>query len=246
MRKTWVKRDNIYYKPFYKQKLKLTLIGVIAMGILFFVYQLVYISQLLPLESMPAGQKTRPIKANSNDSPITSLELAGRNDADRSEHAHRKPNQDQGSVIRNETSNNKSNIWNNTQFAYIEKIGNFERKILRGIRLIDLDHYSEKPGMMKFRCLSSHKEIPWEWVNDDYCDCPDDGSDEPSTSACPQGRFYCRFQKRHKTGRGKDIFVSSGWVNDGVCDCCDGSDEWLTRMKPGLVCPNLCKTDYFR
>ncbi|XP_052900815.1 uncharacterized protein LOC128307124 isoform X2 [Anopheles moucheti] len=215
MRKTWVKRDNIYYKPFYKQKLKLTLIGVIAMGILFFIYQLVYIK------------------------------LAGRNDADRSEHAHRKPHQDQGSAIRNETNNNKSIIWNNTQFAYIEKIGNYERKILRGIRLIDLDHYNEKPGMLKFRCLSSHKEIPWEWVNDDYCDCPDDGSDEPSTSACPRGRFYCRFQKRHKTGRGKDIYVSSGWVNDGVCDCCDGSDEWLTRMKPKSDCPNLCKTDYF-
>ncbi|XP_049534380.1 uncharacterized protein LOC125950440 [Anopheles darlingi] len=47
MRKTWVKRDNIYYKPFYKQKLKLTLIGVLGLGILFFVYQLVYISQFL-------------------------------------------------------------------------------------------------------------------------------------------------------------------------------------------------------
>ncbi|XP_035895751.1 uncharacterized protein LOC118504845 isoform X1 [Anopheles stephensi] len=250
MRKTWVKRDNIYYKPFYKQKLKLTLIGVIAMGILFFVYQLVYISQLLPQESMPAGPKTRPHKADSNDNPITLVELAGRKDADHhGERAnHRKPNHEQGSssTVRAEPNGGKSSAWNNTQFAYIEKIGNYERKILRGIRLLDLDHYSEKPGTVKFRCLSSHKEIPWEWVNDDYCDCPEDGSDEPSTSACPQGRFYCRYQKRHKTGRGKDVFVSSGRVNDGVCDCCDGSDEWLTtRIGSGRpACPNVCKTNY--
>ncbi|XP_050072081.1 uncharacterized protein LOC126559960 [Anopheles maculipalpis] len=245
MRKTWVKRDNIYYKPFYKQKLKLTLIGVIAMGILFFVYQLVYISQLLPLESMPAGPKIRPHKADSNDNPITLVELAGRKDAEHADRAHRKPNQQQGSdAVRNESNSGKSNTWNNAQFAYVEKIGNYERKILRGIRLLDLDHYSEKPGTVKFRCLASRKEIPWEWVNDDYCDCPEDGSDEPSTNACPEGRFYCRFQKRHKTGRGKDVFVPSGWVNDGVCDCCDGSDEWLARVRPGPPCPNVCKTNY--
>lgn len=245
MRKTWVKRDNIYYKPFYKQKLKLTLILVIAMGIVFFVYQLVYISQLLPLESMPAGPKTRPHKADSNDNPITLLELAGRKDAEHGDRAHRKPNQAQGSsAVRNESNSGKPHAWNNTQFAYVEKIGNYERKILRGIRLVDLDRYSEKPGTVKFRCLSTRKEIPWEWVNDDYCDCPEDGSDEPSTSACPGGRFYCRFQKRHKTGRGKDVSVPSGWVNDGVCDCCDGSDEWLARVRPALPCPNVCKTNY--
>lgn len=46
MRKTWVKKENIYYKPFYKQKLKITLLGVILMAIIFFAYQIFYIKQL--------------------------------------------------------------------------------------------------------------------------------------------------------------------------------------------------------
>lgn len=46
MKKMWVKKDNIYYKPFYKQKFKLTLIGVFLMSIVFFSYQFFYISQL--------------------------------------------------------------------------------------------------------------------------------------------------------------------------------------------------------
>lgn len=70
-----------------------------------------------------------------------------------------------------------------------------------------------------FRCIEApHIRIPFERVNDDYCDCPD-GSDEPGTSACEAGMFYCV---------GSDKFISSRFVDDGVCDyeiCCDGSDE---------------------
>lgn len=28
------------------------------------------------------------------------------------------------------------------------------------------------------------QEIPPEWINDGYCDCPLDGADEPGTNAC--------------------------------------------------------------
>lgn len=42
-----------------------------------------------------------------------------------------------------------------------------------------------------FACLDTHLEIPFEWVNDDYCDCQTDGSDEPATGACQINRFYC-------------------------------------------------------
>lgn len=39
MRKTWVKRENIYYKPFYKDKSKMFLLLIFLVGISFIVYQ---------------------------------------------------------------------------------------------------------------------------------------------------------------------------------------------------------------
>ncbi|KAI8903278.1 glucosidase II beta subunit-like-domain-containing protein, partial [Gorgonomyces haynaldii] len=70
-------------------------------------------------------------------------------------------------------------------------------------------------------------KIPIQSLNDDYCDCLD-GTDEPGTSACQNGTFYC-LNKGH-IGQ----TISSSRVNDGICDpeCCDGSDE--------LHCPNVC------
>ncbi|XP_064200961.1 glucosidase 2 subunit beta-like isoform X1 [Anguilla rostrata] len=102
------------------------------------------------------------------------------------------------------------------------------RKI-RGISLTYRRFYKEKKS---FLCIDGSKIIPFEQVNDDYCDCLD-GSDEPGTSACTNGRFYC-------INLGfRPHFIPSSRVNDGICDCCDGSDEYNSRMRCRSTCRDL-------
>jgi len=96
----------------------------------------------------------------------------------------------------------------------------------RGVRVELASLYN--PGA-EFSCFDGSGSIPFIQVNDDYCDC-DDGSDEPGTSACPEGKFYCE-NKGHKS-----LIIPSSRVNDGICDCCDGSDEW----EAGTLCQNTC------
>ncbi|KAI9584608.1 hypothetical protein GQX74_006503 [Glossina fuscipes] len=168
------------------------LLGIFCLGILFFIYQLLFIYQL-PNVSTPWKDLRKEDKQTQQD--------------------------DGGGEFRETTKILEDTI-----------------KIIRGTRLFDYDSY--KPNFEgKFRCLDGSKEIPFQYVNDDFCDCLGDGSDEPSTNACKNGRFYCKYQKRHITGRGRDIFIFSSRINDGICDCCDGSDEW-----EGTNCRNRCST----
>ncbi|XP_006898857.1 PREDICTED: glucosidase 2 subunit beta [Elephantulus edwardii] len=102
-----------------------------------------------------------------------------------------------------------------------------EVKRPRGVSLSNHHFYDEsKP----FTCLDGSATIPFDQVNDDYCDCKD-GSDEPGTAACPNGSFHCA------NAGYKPLYIPSSRVNDGVCDCCDGTDEYNS----GIVCENTCK-----
>lgn len=104
---------------------------------------------------------------------------------------------------------------------------------LKGVAPEDEAKYvPDSDGM--WACLSDPSiRIPFDRVNDDYCDCPD-GSDEPGTGACAgvgNTKHYCA-NKGHLPAH-----IPVRYVNDGVCDyelCCDGSDE------PDGDCPNRC------
>ncbi|XP_050297278.1 glucosidase 2 subunit beta isoform X2 [Anthonomus grandis grandis] len=86
----------------------------------------------------------------------------------------------------------------------------------RGVSLSRTGLYDPEKN---FTCLDGSKSIPFNQVNDDYCDCQD-GSDEPGTSACYGGTFHCPNAEYRPEN------IPSYRVNDGVCDCCDGTDEY--------------------
>ncbi|KAL9275387.1 Glucosidase 2 subunit beta-like protein [Drosera capensis] len=98
---------------------------------------------------------------------------------------------------------------------------------LLGVAPQDEKYYDGSSGFI--RCKDGSKRLERSRVNDDFCDCPD-GSDEPGTSACPNGRFYCQ-----NVGHVATVLYSSR-VNDGICDCCDGSDEYDGKVN----CRNTC------
>lgn len=96
-----------------------------------------------------------------------------------------------------------------------------------GISPQDENYY--KISSETIKCKDGSKKFTKAQLNDDFCDCPD-GTDEPGTSACPDGKFYCR-------NRGHiPLSIFSSRVNDGICDCCDGSDEYDGQVK----CQNTC------
>ncbi|XP_031249367.1 glucosidase 2 subunit beta [Pistacia vera] len=96
-----------------------------------------------------------------------------------------------------------------------------------GISPQDEKYYKTSSDTIK--CKDGSNKFTKTQLNDDFCDCLD-GTDEPGTSACPNGKFYCQ-----NTGHAPRKIFSSR-VNDGICDCCDGSDEYDGKVK----CPNTC------
>ncbi|KAG4906388.1 hypothetical protein AAZX31_20G022500 [Glycine max] len=95
-----------------------------------------------------------------------------------------------------------------------------------GVAPEDDDYYKSSDVIS---CKDGSGKFTKAQFNDDFCDCAD-GTDEPGTSACPGGKFYCR-----NAGH-SPVYLFSSRVNDGICDCCDGTDEYDGQVK----CPNTC------
>lgn len=95
------------------------------------------------------------------------------------------------------------------------------------------------------------KDIPQDWINDGYCDCPLDGADEPNTDACSGSRAWPGIQLTVRGSSEEEsppspsltfqcpqqptLKLPLSRVSDGICDCCDGADE-----APG-VCEDVCE-----
>lgn len=101
--------------------------------------------------------------------------------------------------------------------------------LLHGVNPADASLYKSS----SFKCFDGSRTMPPDAINDDYCDCAD-GSDEPGTSACPTGSFYC-INAGHAP-----MNIPSSRVLDGICDCCDGSDEYNLATHVS-ACENVCK-----
>lgn len=78
------------------------------------------------------------------------------------------------------------------------------------------------------------QEIPQDWINDGYCDCPFDAVDEPNTDACSGSTGWPGIPKATPTSASPATFACPqqplaklplSRLHDGICDCCDGADE---------------------
>ena len=89
--------------------------------------------------------------------------------------------------------------WNDTQHSKLVRDKEGHSVSLRGTHSRDISKYLPNANG-KFVCIASKEEIDFLKINDDYCDCPLDGSDEPGTNACNNGTFYCELSSKNSPG----------------------------------------------
>jgi protein kinase C substrate 80K-H len=75
--------------------------------------------------------------------------------------------------------------------------GGQERTQIRGVVPDLATKYMPRGHDATFECLDGSRTIPFSAVNDDFCDCPGDGSDEPGKA----GIAYCRAPDPLKVSR---------------------------------------------
>ena len=75
-----------------------------------------------------------------------------------------------------------------------------------------------------FRCGPSGVEIKDEWINDGYCDCPEE-NDENETGACSNESNPNEFLCKNNNLKRYQKTIPFSYFHDGACDCEDGSDE---------------------
>lgn len=155
-----------------------------------------------------------------------------------------------------DSSNDKdSNKNNKSNAAALLEVGPVNQK--RNLRKPDNNNKNNTPkpppkqspkgGMTNGAASGSQPEQPEivtcgdgtvGFKNDDYCDCPLDGSDEPDTAACSSAlvqkkRFVCGRRGNDSGGviatsthNDEPKWIYASRVNDGIVDCPDGSDEY--------------------
>jgi len=93
----------------------------------------------------------------------------------------------------------RTSKWDEPQHSKLVRDKNGRTVSLRGTRDQDISKYLPDANG-RFVCFVSKKEIDFLKINDDYCDCMIDGSDEPGTNACNNGFFSCETSSRKSAG----------------------------------------------
>lgn len=80
----------------------------------------------------------------------------------------------------------------------LSKKSHLKRTFVRGVHYSVARHYYADEDD-KFTCLYDGEVIHIDKINDNYCDCKD-GTDEPGTDACPNGKFFCEHDMYKRGG----------------------------------------------